>query len=246
MSSNSGSYLPETTETTSLTGTMLQSSPNPSIGADQQSSSTLSNYNYNYYNLAGNTNSTDYQNQYYHQLYQLQGNYSYPQTYDIQQYHQYYQTNHLGTTIASANSYNYSLSSQQASYLPAVLAAAKALGSKGVQKNESSESIHQDDDDDDDDPTIAKPNKPKLSNVLNLQCDDKMGLNSLIYTNIHQSPYFKNDLFQLKTFQEVINEIYYNVKHLEPWEKGSRKVSGQTGMCGSVRGVGAGGLLESR
>ncbi|KPM09673.1 hypothetical protein QR98_0082140 [Sarcoptes scabiei] len=52
MSSNSGSYLPETTETTSLTGTMLQSSPNPSIGADQQSSSTLSNYNYNYYNLA--------------------------------------------------------------------------------------------------------------------------------------------------------------------------------------------------
>jgi len=28
---------------------------------------------------------------------------------------------------------------------------------------------------------------------------------------------------------------------LEPWERGSRKTSGQTGMCGGVRGVGAGG-----
>ena len=42
------------------------------------------------------------------------------------------------------------------------------------------------------------------------------------------------NLYQLKTYHEVIDEIYYNVTHLEPWEKGSRKTSGQTGMCGGV------------
>ena len=47
--------------------------------------------------------------------------------------------------------------------------------------------------------------------------------------------------FFWQTYHEVIDEIYYKVDHLEPWERGSRKTSGQTGMCGGVRGVGAGG-----
>lgn len=42
------------------------------------------------------------------------------------------------------------------------------------------------------------------------------------------------NLYELKTYHEVIDEIYYKVQHLEPWEKGSRKTSGQTGMCGGV------------
>lgn len=41
-------------------------------------------------------------------------------------------------------------------------------------------------------------------------------------------------LFKLKTYHEVVDEIYYQVKHMEPWERGSRKTSGQTGMCGGV------------
>lgn len=41
-------------------------------------------------------------------------------------------------------------------------------------------------------------------------------------------------LFKLKTYHEVVDEIYYQVKHLEPWERGSRKTAGQTGMCGGV------------
>jgi len=49
----------------------------------------------------------------------------------------------------------------------------------------------------------------------------------------------------MKTFGEVVDEIYYKVDHLEPWERGSRKTSGQTGMCGGVRGVGAGGIVSS-
>lgn len=45
---------------------------------------------------------------------------------------------------------------------------------------------------------------------------------------------FTVHLFKLKTYHEVVDEIYYQVKHLEPWERGSRKTAGQTGMCGGV------------
>ncbi|XP_050527743.1 pre-mRNA-splicing factor 38B isoform X3 [Daktulosphaira vitifoliae] len=72
-----------------------------------------------------------------------------------------------------------------------------------------------------------------------------MNLNSLILTNIQSSHYFKVNLYELKTYHEVIDEIYYKVQHLEPWEKGSRKTAGQTGMCGGVRGVGAGGIVST-
>lgn len=84
------------------------------------------------------------------------------------------------------------------------------------------------------------------NNVLPLWGNDKtMNLNNLILTNIQSSHYFKVNLFELKSYHEVIDEIYYKVSHLEPWEKGSRKTSGQTGMCGGVRGVGAGGIVST-
>ena len=38
-----------------------------------------------------------------------------------------------------------------------------------------------------------------------------MNLNHLILTNIQSSPYFKVNLFGLKTYHEVIDEIYYKV-----------------------------------
>ncbi|KAL4703785.1 hypothetical protein ACJJTC_002920 [Scirpophaga incertulas] len=72
-----------------------------------------------------------------------------------------------------------------------------------------------------------------------------MNLNPLILANIQGSSYFKVHLFKLKTYHEVVDEIYYQVKHLEPWERGSRKTAGQTGMCGGVRGVGAGGIVST-
>ncbi|CAH8568783.1 unnamed protein product [Dicrocoelium dendriticum] len=83
-------------------------------------------------------------------------------------------------------------------------------------------------------------------NVLKLWGNQQtMNLNTMVYTNIVQSPYFKTNLIELKTYHEVIDEIYYKVEHLEPWERGSRKVGGQTGMCGGVRGVGAGGIVST-
>ena len=38
-----------------------------------------------------------------------------------------------------------------------------------------------------------------------------MNLNMLVLTNIQASPYFKVQLFELKTYHEVIDEIYYRV-----------------------------------
>lgn len=51
----------------------------------------------------------------------------------------------------------------------------------------------------------------------------------------------------MRTFHEVVDEIYYKVDHLEPWAAGSRKTAGRssTGMCGGVRGVSAGGVTSS-
>ncbi|ENN75786.1 pre-mRNA-splicing factor 38B isoform X1 [Dendroctonus ponderosae] len=94
----------------------------------------------------------------------------------------------------------------------------------------------------DEDGTAAK----KQSNVLPLYGNERtMNLNALILTNIQSSHYFKVNLYELKTYHEVVDEIYYKVSHLEPWEKGSRRTSGQTGMCGGVRGVGAGGIVST-
>uniref|UniRef100_A0A182Q8Z3 Pre-mRNA-splicing factor 38 n=1 Tax=Anopheles farauti TaxID=69004 RepID=A0A182Q8Z3_9DIPT len=98
--------------------------------------------------------------------------------------------------------------------------------------------------------TSNQVNAPKKSakqnNALPLWGNEtSMNLNPLILANIQGSSYFKVSLFKLKTYHEVVDEIYYQVKHLEPWERGSRKTAGQTGMCGGVRGVGAGGIVST-
>jgi pre-mRNA-splicing factor 38B len=90
--------------------------------------------------------------------------------------------------------------------------------------------------------TMKKPNTlPTWGNT------STMNMNPLIHTNIESSPYYSGRLLELKTYHELVDEIYYKVKHLEPWEKGSRNAGGrrQTGMCGGVRGVGVGGIISS-
>lgn len=82
-------------------------------------------------------------------------------------------------------------------------------------------------DDVEDDPTIAQgKTSSKANNILPIWGNEKtMNLNPLLLTNIQNSPYFKVSLYVLKTYHEVIDEIWNQVKHLEPWERGSRKVS---------------------
>ncbi|CAJ0586957.1 unnamed protein product, partial [Mesorhabditis spiculigera] len=72
-----------------------------------------------------------------------------------------------------------------------------------------------------------------------------MNLNALVLENVVQSQYNKNVLVEYTTFQQLLDEAFYNVRHLEPWERGTRKTQGMTGMCGGVRGVGAGGVVST-
>ena len=52
----------------------------------------------------------------------------------------------------------------------------------------------------------------KLKNTLPLYGNkESMNLNSMILTNIQSSPYFKEDLYEYKTFHEVVDQIYYKV-----------------------------------
>lgn len=92
---------------------------------------------------------------------------------------------------------------------------------------------------------FRKPNNVN-QNVLHVWGNkESMNLNSMILTNIQASNYYKQKLSELKTYHEIIDEIYYRVNHLEPWEKGSRRTQGLTGMCGGVRGVGGGGIVST-
>ncbi|KHN80035.1 putative ubiquitin carboxyl-terminal hydrolase ubh-4 [Toxocara canis] len=86
----------------------------------------------------------------------------------------------------------------------------------------------------------------KKNNILPLWGNTQsMNLNALVLENIIQCTYYKNYLSDTTGFQQLTEEIYYNVKHLEPWERGTRKTQGMTGMCGGVRGVGAGGVVST-
>ncbi|VDN91591.1 unnamed protein product [Brugia pahangi] len=86
----------------------------------------------------------------------------------------------------------------------------------------------------------------KKNNILPLWGNTQtMNLNALVLENIIQCTYYKNYLAETTGFQQLTEEIYYSVKHLEPWERGTRKTQGMTGMCGGVRGVGAGGVVST-
>ncbi len=53
----------------------------------------------------------------------------------------------------------------------------------------------------------------KDSNVLAVWGNkESMNLNSLVLNNIMSSQYFKNALYEKKTYHEVVDEIYYQVK----------------------------------
>ena len=80
----------------------------------------------------------------------------------------------------------------------------------------------EEEEDDDYDPTIAGPGGKQGNAVPIYGNAGTLNINPLILTNIQGSPYFKVNLFAMKTYHEVIDEIYYKVSHLEPWERGSR------------------------
>lgn len=59
---------------------------------------------------------------------------------------------------------------------------------------------------------VSKPAAGKHGNVLPLWGNEKtMNLNPMILTNVLSSPYFKVQLYELKTYHEVVDEIYFKV-----------------------------------
>uniref|UniRef100_A0A1I8ATJ6 Pre-mRNA-splicing factor 38 n=1 Tax=Steinernema glaseri TaxID=37863 RepID=A0A1I8ATJ6_9BILA len=124
----------------------------------------------------------------------------------------------------------------------AAAAAVQAMHFAGVAVN--NEIVYEDDATDNTIPDIQKITKK--NNVLPLWGNNStMNLNPLVLENIIQCTYYKNYLSEATGFQQLSDECYYNVAHLEPWERGTRKTQGMTGMCGGVRGVGAGGVVST-
>eukprot|EP00124_Ichthyophonus_hoferi_P001996 Ihof_evm18s121 gene=Ihof_evmTU18s121 len=61
---------------------------------------------------------------------------------------------------------------------------------------------------------------PKKGSIETWGNATTMNLNEIVYTNILASRYFKEDLFELKTYHEVVDEIYNSVTDLEPFMPG--------------------------
>ncbi len=54
------------------------------------------------------------------------------------------------------------------------------------------------------------------------------GLSSTALMDCDLKIIWKVELLNLKAYSEVVDEIYYKVSHLEPWERGTRKTAGMS------------------
>ena len=83
-------------------------------------------------------------------------------------------------------------------------------------------------------PTVPPPPLPpqppkERKNLVAMQHNSQYNLNTLLARNILRSDYFRA-LYDKSTFQEVVDEIYYKVEHVEPWmNAAARKPS--TAFC---------------
>ena len=56
--------------------------------------------------------------------------------------------------------------------------------------------------------------------------DDTFNINSMLLHNISLSPYFYQKCYgKIKDWNALVDEIYYEVKHLEPWTPGTLTIS---------------------
>jgi len=68
-----------------------------------------------------------------------------------------------------------------------------------------------------------------------------MNLNAMLIENIRSHDYFKG-LADLKTFEEVVDQIYYDCNYATPWRPGTHKAQRAAGMCSGLRGVSNAGI----
>ncbi|KAL3927731.1 MAG: hypothetical protein SGPRY_002687, partial [Prymnesium sp.] len=85
----------------------------------------------------------------------------------------------------------------------------------------------------------------KLADVLachQYSAVGNMNLNNMLIENIRSHDYFKG-LADLKTFEQTVDQIYYDVTYVTPWKPGTHKTQRASGMCSGLRGVSAYMLL---
>jgi len=63
-----------------------------------------------------------------------------------------------------------------------------------------------------------------------------MNLNHLILANITESAYFRTDLSAIRSYEDMMDEIFYRVQHLEPWEKVTQPDNNNQIITGSIQG----------
>ena len=62
-----------------------------------------------------------------------------------------------------------------------------------------------------------------LRGVIPLACpDDTFNLHPMLLQNIAKAPYFQKCCEKLGDWNALVDEIYYEAKHMEPWTAGER------------------------
>jgi pre-mRNA-splicing factor 38B len=54
--------------------------------------------------------------------------------------------------------------------------------------------------------------------------DDSFHLNPMLLQNIIKSPYFQKCCRDITDWNSLVDQIYYDVKHVEPWAQGKQSV----------------------
>lgn len=68
---------------------------------------------------------------------------------------------------------------------------------------------------------IEEGRRRHLKNILPLVGpDDTFNIHPMLLQNIAKSPYFQKCVEKLVDWNMVVDEIYYEVKHMEPWTAG--------------------------
>lgn len=74
-----------------------------------------------------------------------------------------------------------------------------------------------DEDEDNDQSAVVSNVLPMYGNSTNYN------INNLLFNNIMENEYFRA-LYQLRTYHEVIDEVYRSVDHVEPWQTGTARL----------------------
>lgn len=68
------------------------------------------------------------------------------------------------------------------------------------------------------------PQSRSHKGLVKVTNDTHFNLNPMLLSNISKSPYFLKCCNNLKDWNSLVDEIYYEVKSLEPWSNGTFNV----------------------